>query len=163
TLTNLTENTRQHRDIKKKLDNLEDVIKYEDIVQHADSVITLYQMPEAERKAYFEDHVAELKRKEEEAAEKELKRTEAGFDTFAKSKGGRENQGKFYFYNITSLGYGKNDFKTRWGERTLEDDWRWSNKSRTLVSEATGQEIVESGKPQNLTEDQKFSVEFYLS
>lgn len=160
TLTNLNENTRKHRDIKKKLDNLEDVIKYEDIVQHADSVITLYQMPMAERRAYFEDYIAELKRKEEAAAKKELERTTAGFATFANSKGGKENQGKFYFYNITSLGYGRNDFKTRWGNRNLEDDWRWSNKSKVSFSEATGEEIASN--EENVTEDQKYSVDYYL-
>lgn len=160
TLTNLNENTRKHRSISKKLDNLEDVIKYEDIVQHADSVITLYQMPVAERTAYFEDYIAEMKRKEEAEAEKQLERTNAGFATFANSKGGKENQGKFYFYNITSLGHGRNDFKTRWGTRNLEDDWRWSNKSKTLVSEATGEEIAASEEV--LTEDQKYSVEYYL-
>jgi hypothetical protein len=163
TLTNLAENTRKHRDIKKKLDNLEDVIKYEDIVQYTDSVITVYQMPEAERKAYFEDYIAELKRKAEEEEAKKQQQAAAGFATFANSKGGKENQGKFYFYNITSLGYGKNDFRTRWGERTLEDDWRWSNKSRTLVSEATGEQVVGNDpSTQNLTEDQKYSVDFYL-
>ncbi|WP_318311098.1 type IX secretion system periplasmic lipoprotein PorW/SprE [Flagellimonas crocea] len=161
TLTNLTENTRKHRDIKKKLDNLEDVIKYEDIVQHADSVITLYQMPVAERKAYFEEYIAEIKSKEEAAAEKEKQKTAAGFATFANSKGGKENKGKFYFYNITSLGYGKNDFKTRWGDRALEDDWRWSNKSKTLISEATGEEIVDNNDV--MTEDQKYSVDYYLT
>ncbi|HBU78571.1 MAG TPA: hypothetical protein DEF18_10765 [Muricauda sp.] len=160
TLTNLNENTRKHRNISKKLDNLEDVIKYEDIVQHADSVITLYQMPVAERTAYFEDHIAEMKRKEEAEAEKQLERTNAGFATFANSKGGKENQGKFYFYNITSLGHGRNDFKTRWGTRNLEDDWRWSNKSKTLVSEATGEEIA--ANEEVLTEDQKYSVDYYL-
>nr|WP_292962293.1 MULTISPECIES: hypothetical protein [unclassified Allomuricauda] len=160
TLTNLNENTRKYRDIKKKLDNLEDVIKYEDIVQYADSVITLYQMPIAERRAYFEDYIAELKRKEEAAAEKELERTAAGFATFANSKGGKENQGKFYFYNITSLGYGRNDFKTRWGDRNLEDDWRWSNKSKVSFSEATGEEIASN--EENVTEDQKYSVDYYL-
>lgn len=161
TLTNLNENTRKHRDITKKLDNLEDVIKYEDIVQHADSVITLYQMPVAERKAYFDDYIAELKRKEEAEAEKQLQKTVAGFATFADSKGGKENKGKFYFYNITSLGYGKNDFKTRWGNRALEDDWRWSNKARVSVSEATGEPIA--NKEDNLTEDQKYSTEYYLA
>jgi len=160
TLTNLNENTRKHRSISKKLDNLEDVIKYEDIVQHADSVITLYQMPVAERTAYFEGYIAEMKRKEEAEAEKQLERTNAGFATFANSKGGKENQGKFYFYNITSLGHGRNDFKTRWGTRNLEDDWRWSNKSKTLVSEATGEEIA--ANEEVLTEDQKYSVEYYL-
>jgi len=164
TLTNLAENTREHRNIKKKLDNLENVIKYEDIVQHADSVITLYQMSEAERKAYFEDYIAELKRKDAEAAEKELKRATAGFATFANSKGGKENQGKFYFYNITSLGYGKNEFKTRWGSRSLEDDWRWSNKSKALVSEATGEIIAETNQPsQTLTDDNKYDLDFYLA
>ncbi|MCK0161170.1 hypothetical protein [Allomuricauda sp. F6463D] len=160
TLTNLNENTRKHRDIKKKLDNLEDVIKYEDIVHHADSVITLYQMPLEERREYFEEHIAELKRKEAAAAEKELERTTAGFATFANSSGGKENQGKFYFYNITSLGYGRNDFKTRWGNRTLEDDWRWSNKANVSFSEATGEEIVSA--EESVTEDQKYSADYYL-
>ena len=163
TLTNLVVNTKKYRDIKKKLDNLEDVIKYEDIVQHADSVITIYEMPEAERKAYFEDYIAELKRKQEAEAEAELKRTTAGFATFSESQGGKQNKGKFYFYNITSLGYGRNDFKTRWGDRSLEDDWRWSNKTRTLVSEATGSEVTSTNQnAENLTDDQKFSLDFYL-
>ncbi|WP_202619556.1 tetratricopeptide repeat protein [Flagellimonas algicola] len=164
TLTNLVVNTKEHRRIKKKLDNLEDVIKYEDIVQYADSVITLYEMPEAERKAYFEELIAELKRKDEEAAQAELERTTAGFATFAESKGGKENKGKFYFYNITSLGYGKNDFRTRWGDRTLEDDWRWSNKARTLVSEATGEAVLANGQPATaISDEQKYSLDFYLS
>ncbi|PRX56975.1 tetratricopeptide repeat protein [Flagellimonas meridianipacifica] len=164
TLTNLKENTRKYRRIKKKLDNLEDVIKYEDIAQYADSVITIYSMPEAERKAYFEDYIAELKRKDEAEAERELKRTTAGFAAFGESKGGKANKGKFYFYNITSLGYGKNDFKTRWGNRALEDDWRWSNKSRTLPSEATGTDVLANGdSPEDLAPDQKYDVDFYLS
>ncbi|WP_422858260.1 tetratricopeptide repeat protein [Flagellimonas sp. S174] len=164
TLTNLKENTRKFRRIKKKLDNLEDVIKYEDIAQYADSVITIYDMPEAERKAYFEDYIAELKRKDEAEAAKELKRTTAGFAAFGESRGGKENKGKFYFYNITSLGYGKNDFKTRWGNRALEDDWRWSNKSRTLPSEATGEDVLASGEsPEDLPPDQKYDLDFYLS
>jgi hypothetical protein len=163
TLTNLKENTRQFRNIKKRLDNLEDVIKYEDIVQHTDSIITLYEMPEAERKAYFEDYIAELKRKAEAEEEKKKQQAAAGFATFAKSKGGKQNQGKFYFYNVTSLGYGKNDFKTRWGDRSLEDDWRWSNKSRTLISEATGEQVAGNDpSSENLTEDQRYSTEYYL-
>ena len=162
TLTNLKVNTKIYRSTKKKLDNLEDVITYEDIVQHADSVITIYEMPEEERIAYFEAHIAELKRIAEAEAEEEQKRTEAGFATFGQSKGGQDNKGKFYFYNITSLGYGKNDFKTRWGNRELEDDWRWSNKSRTLVSEATGELVADASQASQIDEDQKFSLDYYL-
>lgn len=162
TLTQLPENTRTYRDIKKRLDNLEDVIKYEDVAQYADSVITLYEMPEAGRRAYFSAHIADLKAREEAAAKKELQRIEAGFATFAKSKGGRQNQGKFYFYNITSLGYGKNEFNTRWGNRSLEDDWRWSDKARSLAPQDGAAEIAELGSPDPQGE-QKYSLEHYLS
>ncbi len=163
TLTNLAENTKKYRTIKKKLDNLEDVIKYEDIVQYADSVITLFEMPESERKAYFEDVIAELKRQAELAVEKEKERTTAGFAAFGETQGGKENKGKFYFYNITSLGYGKNDFKTRWGDRVLEDDWRWSNKARTAPSEATGEEVLADGETKEvITDEQKYDLNFYL-
>lgn len=164
TLTNLEENTKKYRTIKKRLDNLEDVIKYEDIVQNSDSVITLYEMPDDERQAYFQDYIAELKRKDEAAAEKELERTTAGFAAFAETAGGKENKGKFYFYNITSLGYGKNDFKTRWGERVLEDDWRWSNKNRTAPSEATAQEVLADGtSTEEATDEERYDVNYYLA
>jgi hypothetical protein len=162
-LTNLAENTKKYRAIKKKLDNLEDVITYEDIVQYADSVITLYKMPKDEQIAYFENYIAEMKKAEEEAAKKEEERITAGFASFVKSKGGKENKGKFYFYNITSLGYGKNDFTTKWGNRQLEDDWRWSNKSRALPSEATGELLADgtaiSDEPIG---DEKYDLDFYM-
>ena len=162
-LTNLTENTKKFRATKKKLDNLEDVIKYEDIVQYNDSVIGLYNMTEGEQVAYFEDYIAELKRIAEEAAKKEEAIRDAGFATFGESKGGKENKGKFYFYNITSLGYGQTDFRNRWGERKLEDDWRWSNKSKALPTNTEDDAIaVKDSISSGPSEDEKYSVEYYL-
>ncbi|MCE2613648.1 hypothetical protein LVD13_11755 [Flavobacteriaceae bacterium D16] len=164
-LTNLPENTKKFRSIKKKRDNLEDVIAYEEVVQYADSVITLYEMTDTERRSYFDQYIAELKAREEAAAKKEEARVTAGFAAFAETKGGKENKGKFYFYNITSLGYGKNAFRNNWGDRTLEDDWRWSNKNRILPSEATGDAISldDSQGTDDLSDDQKYSVDYYLS
>ena len=161
-LPNLTENTKKYRTIKKKFDNLEDVILYEDIVQQTDSVITLYRMPEEERVAYFETHISELKEKEATLEAAKEKKANAGYAAFGQTPGGKENKGKFYFYNITTLGHGKTDFKTRWGERALEDDWRWSNKTRVTLSEATG-DLVENETEKPLTEDEKYSVDFYLA
>ncbi|PKA98326.1 protein involved in gliding motility SprE [Flavobacteriaceae bacterium MAR_2009_75] len=162
-LPNLKENTKKFRSTKKKLDNLEDVIKYEDIVQHADSVITLYQLPKEKQIAFFEDHINTLKAAEEAAAKKEEKRQNAGFAQFAQSKGGKENKGKFYFYNVTSLGYGKNDFTQRWGKRELADNWRWSDKSRALPSEATGDAVAASATERSdAGVDDKMSLDFYL-
>ncbi len=162
-LTNLKENTKKYRATKKKLDNLEDVVAYEEIVQYVDSVTTLYNMPKIEQTAYFEEYIAELKRIAEAAAKEEEDRANAGFAAFAQTKGGKENKGKFYFYNITSLGYGKTDFVNRWGNRQLEDDWRWSNKNRTLPSEATGDLLTTADSTGvDLNDDQKYSVDYYV-
>ncbi|PIB28725.1 hypothetical protein BFP77_08810 [Maribacter sp. 4U21] len=162
-LTNLDENTRKYRAIKKKLDNLEDVIKYEDIVQYTDSVITVFELPIDDRIAYFEDHIAALKAAKEAAQKKEKDKITEGFAAFSKSKGGKENKGKFYFYNITSLGYGQNDFKNKWGNRELADDWRWSNK--TVSNNTTTNDNTVAGVPvaeAEVSEDENFSLDYYM-
>lgn len=161
-LTNLSENTKKFRATKKKLDNLEDVIKYEDIVQHSDSVITLYEMSPEERVAYFENHIAAIKMADEEAAKKAEEKITAGFATFAASKGGKENEGKFYFYNLQSLGYGKNDFTNKWGNRDLADNWRWSNKN-TISRIDTASEITQIDSLDHApSQDEKYSLDFYM-
>ncbi|WP_276389085.1 tetratricopeptide repeat protein [Eudoraea chungangensis] len=164
-LPNLPQNTKKYRAVKKKLDNLEDVIKYEDIVQHTDSILGIYYLPQDEQYAYFEMYIEKLKLAAQEEAERKEKQANAGFAKFAESQGGKANKGKFYFYNITSLGYGKSEFKRNWGERSLEDDWRWSNRNtaRLLEGNRDVTENQDQDLEQNITEDQKYSVEYYLS
>ncbi|MBU2995947.1 hypothetical protein KO500_05860 [Cellulophaga baltica] len=164
TLTNLPENTKKYRAIKKKFDNLEDVIYNEDIVQYADSVITLYKLPKEKQFEYFGDYIAKLKEKDALAAEKEIERQNRGINAFAQTKAGKQNKGKFYFYNITSLGYGRTDFRTRWGDRTLEDNWRWANKVKNNLNDDGA--IVGADKNSgtlDIPEDQKYDVDFYMS
>ena len=86
-LTNLQENTKKYRATKKKLDNLEDVVAYEEIVQYVDSVTTVYNMPKAEQSAYFEEYITELKRIAEAAAKEEEDRASAGFAAFCPNQG----------------------------------------------------------------------------
>nr|WP_116771632.1 hypothetical protein [Maribacter litoralis] len=162
-LTNLNENTKKFRAIKKKRDNLEDVIKYEDIVQYSDSVITVFEMPKEEQLAYFGKHIEELQKAKEAAQKKEKQRITDGFAAFNNSKGGKENKGKFYFYNITSLGYGQNDFKNRWGNRELTDDWRWSDKSLINSENIALQNAPGANDSLNVvSEDEKFSLDYYM-
>jgi hypothetical protein len=163
-LTNLDPNSKKYRNIFKKRDNLEDVIHNEEIVQRADSIINVYQMTPEERVAYYEDYIALLKKKAEETAKAEEARITAGFAAFEASQGGKQNKGKFYFYNITSLGYGRNDFKTRWGERELADDWRWSNKNKVQAlpeTEEGAQQVAGAGElgPEG---EERYSLDYYM-
>lgn len=40
----------------------------------------------------------------------------------------------FYFYNSNAVTQGFNDFKRKWGDRQLEDDWRRSSRSNTNIT-----------------------------
>jgi hypothetical protein len=62
------------------------------------------------------------------------------------------------------LGYGKNDFKTRWGKRSLEDDWRWSDKSKGQNTQLNAENPANTAATYVATigEDEKYSVDFYL-
>lgn len=52
-----------------------------------------------------------------------------------KTKSGNELNSKFYFANNTAISKGYNDFKKRWGNRVLEDNWRQSIKSSTQLNQ----------------------------
>ena len=160
-LQNMNEKQRDYRFIKKKRDNLVDVIKYEDIVQYTDSVLTVVEMNPDERKVYFQQTIdnikAERKAKEEEAE----KRRNTGLANFLNTKGGKDNKGKFYFYNIASLGYGKTDFQGRWGNRPLEDDWRWSNKVAGAITTDQVQNAT-AAADSTAQEDPVLQLDYYL-
>src|SRR5690606_25490557 len=65
----------------------------------------------------------------------------------------------FYFYNPTTVAYGKNEFIKIWGNRSLEDDWRWSTKNTSN----TNSDVLDSYITISATEEEKFDPEFYIS
>ncbi|WP_339609867.1 hypothetical protein [uncultured Planktosalinus sp.] len=166
TLQRLVENTREHRIIKKKRDNLEDVIKYEDIATRNDSIISIIRMDESERLAYFTEYANNLKSRalaDSIAAvkEKENFRSNEFFKGNQRGKEDKENAGgTFYFYNATALASGKLQFRRQWGDRKLEDDWRRSNK-KTSQSDIQSDVLTATGVP--ISENDAFNAESYLA
>ncbi|MFH4969213.1 hypothetical protein V8G61_13490 [Gaetbulibacter sp. M240] len=164
TMLNLKDNSKAFRLIKRKRDNLEDVILYEGIAQTNDSILKLVKMPDAERLAYFEAFVADLKAKTEAAESEKSANANAntgiiGANNPVSNRSAQQSAG-FYFYNPTLVAYGKNEFIKVWGNRPLEDNWRWSKRTVTAqVSEvAPTQNIVAQA-----TAEEKFDPQFYLA
>ena len=60
TLVKLDPKTREFAFIEKNRKNLDNVIKYEGIAKRNDSIIKVKNLPEIERKTYFENYIAEL-------------------------------------------------------------------------------------------------------
>lgn len=170
TMTNLVVDSKPFRVIKRKRDNLKDVIAYEAIAQTNDSILNLVNLSDADRLSYFEGFVDKLKVKAEEEKKKEeaaeaLKRNN-GLATVNNTIGNQVNRGGapnqtavFYFYNPTTVAYGKNEFAKIWGDRPLEDNWRWSSKGKSsIIGGVSNIDVLASA-----SEDEKFDPMFYIS
>ena len=65
TMLNMKLNSKPYRIIKRKRDNLEDVILYEDMAMVNDSVLGLVAMTTDERSLFFENYTQDLRLKVE--------------------------------------------------------------------------------------------------
>ncbi|GAA4802614.1 hypothetical protein GCM10023330_05930 [Litoribaculum gwangyangense] len=168
TMANFDLNSKPYRVIKRKRDNLEDVIYYEAIAKTNDSILSLVNLSEPERIAYFEAFVESLKAKAEEEKEKaEIADRNSGLATVNNpinnqiQRAGVPNQPTvFYFYNPTTVAYGKNEFIKIWGDRPLEDNWRWSSKNIVGVVDNA---ISTDNLITSASDEEKFDPQFYIS
>jgi tetratricopeptide (TPR) repeat protein len=162
TLVNLKKNTKLFRAIQRKRDNLADVIYYEDVAQRNDSILNLVNMPEEARLTFFNSHIEKLKaedkaRKEKEEIAEANKRVLGGKSNTNSIGGSKEGNDTFYFYNQTTVSFGRNEFIQTWGERQLEDNWRWSNKNTSSSSSAIVDEAIA-----NASQEELYDPKFYL-
>lgn len=166
TITFLTENSREWRRVKKKRANLADVIKYEAIAKTDDSILRIVGMSEAERIQYFEEYTLKLRDKAIKDSLANMKAEEgvANKEFFKKNGSGDEKAGaaggKFYFYNPSTISYGKQEFKKTWGKRIAEDNWRRSDKKAQGIQEDE-EVIVEEVIP--ISENELYDPKTYLA
>jgi tetratricopeptide (TPR) repeat protein len=169
TMTNLTLNSKPYRQMKRKRDNLEEVIYYEDIAQVNDSILGLIRMSEEEQLAYFKSFTDDLKEKAEKKKEQEeiANRLNSGLalannlDTGPQrdrlNLSAASEQQKFYFYNQTTVAFGKNEFVKIWGDRSLKDNWRLSNSNIPNRNQQVNAIVA------NATEEELYDPQFYIS
>ncbi|WP_224484306.1 type IX secretion system periplasmic lipoprotein PorW/SprE [Robertkochia aurantiaca] len=126
TLAHMTGNTKEFRSVKRKRENLEEVIVYENVAQRNDSILNLLAMEDEELQTYFRNYIDSLQQAEEEALEQAkleaLKQMNQGGGI---AGSGPKSNGGFYFYNQETVRYGIQAFRSRWGNRELQDNWRY--------------------------------------
>jgi len=119
-----------------------------------DSVQVLAALPEEQRLAIIDDLIEEVRKEEEAArlAEQEAMQEQAFNQSMLygsnQRPGGRFDQqssqsgGQWYFYNLNAKSFGQPEFRMKWGERVLEDNWR--RRSKQTISESSQGEGAES-------------------
>lgn len=131
TSTLITEEFPGYYDILAKASSLGDLVKNLDVVEVNDSLLNLANMDEKDRNKIILKMIADL---EAEFERKKLEEQEA-LERLQFMGGGTPGQQSYgsgknwYFYNPSALGSGLQQFRQRWGTRTLEDNWRRSTKA----------------------------------
>ncbi|RAJ17926.1 type IX secretion system periplasmic lipoprotein PorW/SprE [Olleya aquimaris] len=166
TMTSMVENSKPYRTIKRKRENLDDVIYYEGLAETNDSILKLVRMSETERLTFFTEYTAELRQKLEaekerqeiEARKKGLATTNIPTNNATKPRGGLPGAASnFYFYNPSTVAYGKNEFTRVWGDRKNEDNWRWSSTRAGGFNNQTGPDVVaDNGLDETLLDPQYY-------
>lgn len=212
TLIHLSEKNKEFKPLKKKLEILTDVVKYQDIIRQADSVIVVSKMSASDKIKYYQEYINKLKASDSIAAKKLAENAGLGnqnpkADLFlgdlnenmlmppggdALPPGGKSSgkvamidspvaktpmvdfpintggiQNSFYFYNPATVAQGKINFKKKWGDRKLGDNWKSvatlnQNPVDPNNSDEVEEEEVTPNKNEEIGLEPKYTTAFYI-
>ena len=147
TITTLPKNYPGYDLILKKSLNLKYLTDRYEIIALQDSLQTIAKLPEALRSSRIQKLVNNTLNPP--IQKNELAKKPNSQSTFNASN--TQLQNSFYFSNPTAISIGFSDFKRKWGERKLENNWRQAMRTSALE---TSQDIATatSSLPVNLND-----------
>ena len=197
TMTKLDVKTREYIHIQKTRKNLDEVIEFEAISKRNDSILNVISLNETDRVSYFENYISKLKKEDalkEIAAKKQkakLENIERNTKTSPDDQAMTPGQGKpsnnrpgimppsmqdtdaistasvFYFYNPSTVAFGKIEFKKRWGDRSLGGNWRLSTSpimdSKGVANDTLTTENIEAKEEAEKDKTpENYKADFYI-
>jgi tetratricopeptide (TPR) repeat protein len=123
--------------LKVRSQNLNSLVSQLTIIQREDSLQKVAAMSENERNNLISSIIAQIIQDENEGKTSQYSdRYNMGeyYENERRFQGNIEQEGKWYFYNQAALTFGRTEFRRRWGERKIEDNWRRANKAIITVS-----------------------------
>jgi len=148
TLLSLSPNYPGYNTIKKKADNLQLLSDRLQTIAREDTLQALAKLPEAERNTRVQE-MTRLQAQQEATtaatdiipyttANNQLANNTATADNFSTQDINTATTASgFYFDNVGALSQGFSDFKRKWGNRRLEDNWRRSVRNNSDITNNT--------------------------
>ncbi|WP_224488231.1 type IX secretion system periplasmic lipoprotein PorW/SprE [Robertkochia flava] len=159
TLSQMAEKSKEYRLLKRQRDNLQEVIAYEGVRKRNDSILNLLAMTPENRLAYFENYIDSLKKEEAIRRERErvaeLQKNSGGGGLSLNNSGGADG---FYFYNTSSVAYGKQEFQKIWGNISLTDNWKYGKQQIKAGESVVNTEIASGEAAADI-----YDPDFYLT
>jgi len=169
-IVSLTSDYPDYAVIITKSKSLSSLVENLAVVHFEDSVQNLAGMNEPERLVIIDSIIARVRQEEIVAQQMEMQQLQdAQFNRIILSESSRsgyqasETGGKWYFYNETAKSFGQPEFRMKWGNRKLEDNWRRKNKSEISFGDLSSEsvEAEDSSEVQKQILSNK-TREFYL-
>lgn len=192
TLVKLDVKTREHIHIKKVRKDLDEVIEFESIAKTNDSILNVVAMSDANRILYYEDYIVKLKKSDEEKRllaekQKEIQKNininnlsssddpatgaRQGGTTPPKkslappSMGGISSNNAsnvFYFYNQSTVAFGKIEFKKKFGNRALGGNWRMPANRTDVATDEENNDDTKTTEEVAVVETPQYMAAFYI-
>ena len=146
----LSAESEQYARIQRRSETLDELVVEYSVVQLQDSLQALSKLSEAEQRVVVDSIIARLIRAEKEAKEKEEQAARDAANgvgprsvNTSNMLGGGSQSRDWYFYNPQLLRSGQQAFRTQWGNRALEDNWRRLSKamSSSVYDDETEEEF----------------------
>ncbi len=145
-LANLPKDYADFDKIEGKKKSLDKVVKNMNIISKEDSLQKIARMSEDDRDIFLNNMLQEekkqalAKKKLEEEKKALALSTPINNQNTNLSASSNNNGSTWYFYNTASISMGYADFAKKWGDRTLEDNWRRKNKESIIINDAVAKE-----------------------
>lgn len=134
---------------------LTDVVVRVEAIQREDSLQRIAAMPESDRNIFLEKMAANIRKEAEEKAKKDkADATDGTNQAVANNPFGnpgntnlgpkKDDAGDWYFYNNGSKTSGFSEFKKRWGNRNLGDNWRRSQNAVASINQSNQQQDADT-------------------
>ena len=136
-VTILTAESEEYARVQKRSEVLDELIVSYTQAQLQDSLQRLGQMTEEEQRAIVDKIIADLIEAEKQDSTKQADEARAiargddgprSVNTANMLGGGGAQKGEWYFYNPQLVKQGQQEWRRKWGNRVLEDNWRRQNK-----------------------------------
>ncbi len=157
TMQYLPKDYPNYNQIAERAQNTGLLVKYLGEVKLQDSLQRVAKMPEKERNKLIQKLIQNAIREQQEQQEQQDNFYNP-YDIMNQNTTPVSQGGKWYFYNPMLVSRGQAEFKKKWGNRKLEDNWRRKNKS---ILETNTDEKNNQQETQNTITD-KTKPEYYL-
>ncbi len=156
-----------YRELMTKSRDLDALVAELTVIRTEDSLQNVAALPQAQRDALIAGIIEKINLAEREGRSSEYSdRYNMGqfYENQRRFEDNINQEGRWYFYNQAALTFGRTEFRRRWGDRRLEDNWRRMNKARVNVQQmASGQEDNDLKKTDTtMAASDYHKPEFYL-